>query len=214
MKITVPKRILVQNSTKFPAALLHAFTLIGIMGLLGGILVAVAAQSNSPMRSAACSSASLSEQRESVDELLQLGIEQFRQYNLKEAEKTFQRVLALRQQQAAGLNLYGTQLVVLSACETGLGNVANGEGVYELRRAFVTAGAESQLMSLWKVDDYGTSELMSLLSLYYQRLKNGEGRSEALRQVQLEMMQAPAYQHPYYWASFIFSGDWREIGGL
>ncbi len=211
MKITVPKRILVQNSTKFPAALLHAFTLISIMGLLGGILVPVAAQSKSPMRSAASSSASLSEQRESVDELLQLGIEQFRQYNLKEAEKTFQRVLALRQQQAAGLNLYGTQLVVLSACETGLGNVANGEGVYELRRAFVTAGAESQLMSLWKVDDYGTSELMSL---YYQCLQKGDGRSEALRQVQLEMMQAPAYQHPYYWASFIFSGDWSEIGGL
>jgi CHAT domain-containing protein len=113
--------------------------------------------------------------------------------------------------EAAGLNLYGTRLVVLSACETGLGNVANGEGVYGLRRAFVTAGAESQLMSLWKVDDYGTSELMSL---YYKRLKNGEGRSEALRQVQLEMMQAPAYQHPYYWASFIFSGDWSEIGGF
>jgi CHAT domain-containing protein/Flp pilus assembly protein TadD len=113
--------------------------------------------------------------------------------------------------EAAGLNLYGTRLVVLSACETGLGNVANGEGVYGLRRAFVTAGAQSQLMSLWKVDDYGTSELMSL---YYQRLKNGEGRSEALRQVQLEMMQAPAYQHPYYWASFIFSGDWSGIGGF
>jgi len=52
MKISVPKRILVQNFTKFPAALLHAFTLISIMGLLGGILVPVAAQSNSPMRSA------------------------------------------------------------------------------------------------------------------------------------------------------------------
>jgi CHAT domain-containing protein len=113
--------------------------------------------------------------------------------------------------EAAGLNLYGTRLVVLSACETGLGDIQNGEGVYGLRRAFVTAGAQSQLMSLWKVDDYGTSELMSL---YYQRLQKGEGRSEALRQVQLEMMQAPAYQHPYYWASFIFSGDWSGIGGL
>jgi CHAT domain-containing protein len=110
--------------------------------------------------------------------------------------------------EAAGLNLYGTSLVVLSACETGLGDVANGEGVYGLRRAFVTAGAESQMMSLWKVDDYGTSELMSL---YYKRLLHGEGRSEALRQVQLEMMQAPAYQHPFYWASFTFSGDWSSV---
>ncbi len=106
------------------------------------------------------------------------------------------------------LRLYGTKLVVLSACETGVGSVANGEGVYGLRRAFVKSGAESQLMSLWKVDDYGTSELMSL---YYQRIKKGEGRSQAMRQVQLDLLQAPAYQHPFYWSSFIFSGDWRSM---
>ena len=106
------------------------------------------------------------------------------------------------------LKLYGTKLVVLSACETGVGSVATGEGVYGLRRAFVKSGAESQLMSLWKVDDYGTSELMSM---YYQRLQKGEGRSQAMRQVQLELLQAPFYQHPYYWASFIFTGDWRPM---
>ena len=106
------------------------------------------------------------------------------------------------------LKLYGTKLVVLSACETGVGSVATGEGVYGLRRAFVKSGAESQLMSLWKVDDYGTSELMSM---YYQRIKNGEARSQAMRQVQLELLQAPFYQHPYYWGSFIFSGDWRPM---
>ncbi|MGB3535260.1 MAG: CHAT domain-containing tetratricopeptide repeat protein [Microcoleaceae cyanobacterium] len=106
------------------------------------------------------------------------------------------------------LRLYGTKLVVLSACETGVGSVANGEGVYGLRRAFVKSGAESQLMSLWKVDDYGTSELMSM---YYQRIKKGEPRSQAMRQVQLELLQAPAYQHPFYWSSFIFSGDWRPM---
>jgi CHAT domain-containing protein len=104
------------------------------------------------------------------------------------------------------LKLYGTELVVLSACDTGVGSVRTGEGVYGLRRAFVKSGAESQLMSLWKVDDHGTSELMSM---YYQRLKNGEARSQAMRQVQLELLQAPFYEHPYYWASFIFSGDWR-----
>ncbi|MFH7245099.1 MAG: tetratricopeptide repeat protein [Spirulina sp.] len=107
--------------------------------------------------------------------------------------------------EATGLNLRGTRLVVMSACETGVGQVANGEGVYGLRRAFVMAGAESQLMSLWKVDDLGTAELMQR---YYQRLQNGEGRSESLRQVQLEFMANPTYQHPYYWASFMFSGQW------
>ncbi len=106
------------------------------------------------------------------------------------------------------LKLYGTELVVLSACDTGVGSVRTGEGVYGLRRAFVKSGAESQLMSLWKVDDYGTQELMSM---YYQRLKNGEARSQAMRQVQLELLQAPFYEHPYYWASFIFSGDWRPM---
>ncbi len=113
--------------------------------------------------------------------------------------------------EASGLNLYGTELVVLSACETGLGDVANGEGVYGLRRAFVIAGAESQLMSLWKVSDNGTADLMER---YYQRLSDGAGRSEALRAVQLEMMQDPTYEHPYFWASFIFSGDWGPLESL
>jgi CHAT domain-containing protein/DNA-binding SARP family transcriptional activator len=113
--------------------------------------------------------------------------------------------------EVTGLNLQGTRLVVMSACETGVGDVANGEGVYGLRRAFVMAGAESQMMSLWKVDDYGTSELMSL---YYERLSRGENRSEALRQVQLEFLEAPAYRHPFYWAAFIFSGDWSSMAAL
>ncbi|MEA5497573.1 CHAT domain-containing protein, partial [Limnoraphis robusta] len=106
------------------------------------------------------------------------------------------------------LRLYGTKLVVLSACETGLGSLANGEGVYGLRRAFVKSGAESQLMSLWQVDDYGTSEL---ISLYYERIKRGEGRSIAMRQIQLDLLEEPFYEHPFYWASFIFTGDWRSM---
>jgi CHAT domain-containing protein len=110
--------------------------------------------------------------------------------------------------EAAGLNLYGTKLVVLSACETGVGAVNNGEGVYGLRRAFTIAGAESQVMSLWKVSDEGTKDLMVS---YYQRLLENEGRSEALRQVQLEMLRSQQYQHPYFWASFIPSGDWTPM---
>ncbi|NES22511.1 MAG: CHAT domain-containing protein, partial [Symploca sp. SIO3E6] len=110
--------------------------------------------------------------------------------------------------ETAGLNLSGTKLVVLSACETGVGDIANGEGVYGLRRALVMAGAESQLFSLWKVDDTGTKDLMVK---YYQRLLNNEGRSQALRQTQLEMLQSQNYQHPYYWAAFIPSGDWTPM---
>jgi CHAT domain-containing protein len=111
--------------------------------------------------------------------------------------------------EVAGLDLLGTRLVVLSACETGLGEVANGEGVYGLRRAFALAGAETQLLSLWQVDDFGTQRLMAQ---YYEHLTAGMGRSEALRQVQLEMIAAgDRYSHPYYWAAFVLTGDWRPL---
>ncbi|MDY7020057.1 MAG: CHAT domain-containing tetratricopeptide repeat protein [Cyanobacteriota bacterium] len=110
--------------------------------------------------------------------------------------------------EAANLNLRGTQLLILSACETGLGELENGEGVYGLRRAFTLAGAESQLISLWKVDDTGTKELMTQ---YYQRLLQNQGRSEAFRQTQLEMLKSEKYQHPYYWAAFVVVGDWRAV---
>jgi CHAT domain-containing protein/Tfp pilus assembly protein PilF len=110
--------------------------------------------------------------------------------------------------EAAGLNLSGTELVVLSACETGLGDVANGDGVYGLRRALAVAGTDSQLISLWVVDDFGTKDLMVS---YYKRLMANVERSKALRQTQLEMLQNPQYQHPYYWAAFIPSGDWTAM---
>jgi len=112
--------------------------------------------------------------------------------------------------EVASLDLWGTKLVVLSACETGLGAVRNGDGVYGLRRALVLAGAESQMLSLWKVDDAATRDLMID---YYTRLKAGIGRSAALRQVQLKMLAGPRYQHPYFWASFIESGEWGNLDG-
>ena len=115
--------------------------------------------------------------------------------------------------EAAGLDLRGTKLVVLSACETGVGEVKNGEGVYGLRRALVLAGAESQVMSLWQVSDEATKDLMIG---YYKRLQAGEGRTEALRAVQLEMLRGGdpskhGREHPFFWASFIQSGDWRSM---
>jgi CHAT domain-containing protein len=115
---------------------------------------------------------------------------------------------ALTALEVASLNLRGTRLVILSACETGIGEVANGEGVYGLRRSLTIAGSESQVISLWKVADEETKELMVD---YYQRLQQGGGRSDALRQVQLEMAQGVSNAHPYYWAAFIPSGDWRPM---
>jgi CHAT domain-containing protein len=110
--------------------------------------------------------------------------------------------------EASGLDLWGTRLVVLSACETGVGEVRTGEGVYGLRRALVIAGAQTQVTSLWKVSDAATRDLMDD---YYHRLKAGEGRSESLRQAQLTMLHSKDRHHPYYWASFIVSGDWRGL---
>ena len=112
--------------------------------------------------------------------------------------------------EASGLNLWGTKLVTLSACDTGLGEVKNGEGVYGLRRAFVLAGTESLVMSLWPVSDYVTREMMTA---YYTGLRQGQGRNAALRQVQLSMLKRKEREHPFYWASFIQSGEWANLDG-
>ncbi len=105
--------------------------------------------------------------------------------------------------EASSLDLSGTELVVLSACETGIGKVARGEGVYGLRRALVIAGARAALMSLWKVDDQATRDLMTS---YYGKITENVGHSEALRKTQLQMLENELYRHPYHWAGFIPSG--------
>jgi CHAT domain-containing protein len=113
--------------------------------------------------------------------------------------------------EAAYLDLLGTKLVVLSACDTGVGEVKNGEGVQGLRRALVLAGSESQVMSLWPVSDEAAKDLMIP---YYKALQQGEGRSEGLRQVQLRMLRGRKDQrHPFYWAAFIQSGEWANLDG-
>jgi CHAT domain-containing protein len=112
--------------------------------------------------------------------------------------------------EAANLNLWGTKLVTLSACDTGIGEVRNGEGVYGLRRAFFLAGAETLTMSLWPVSDYITREMMTA---YYSGLKHGLGRGEALRQAQLAMLARKNRRHPFYWASFIHAGEWASLDG-
>lgn len=112
--------------------------------------------------------------------------------------------------EAVSLNLLGTKLVVLSACDTGLGEVKNGESVYGLRRALVLAGSETQVTSLWPVSDTATRDLMIG---YYKNLKAGEGRSSGLRKVRLEFLKKAKQAHPYYWASFIQSGEWANLDG-
>lgn len=120
-----------------------------------------------------------------------------------------QRNGILTAMEASGLDLRGTQLVVLSACDTGVGQVATGEGVYGLRRSLTIAGAESQSMSLWQVEDNSTKDLMIA---YYQNLRAGQGRSEALRQAQLAMINSKDNDYrPYHWAAFINSGNWTPL---
>jgi CHAT domain-containing protein len=107
--------------------------------------------------------------------------------------------------EAADLDLEGTRLVVLSACDTGVGDVRRGQGVFSMRRALVEAGAETQVMSLWEVDDDATKNLMTR---YYAALfQGGLGRAEALQKAQLALLGAKPTAHPFYWAAFIVSGD-------
>ncbi|HEX5748797.1 MAG TPA: tetratricopeptide repeat protein [Archangium sp.] len=109
----------------------------------------------------------------------------------------------------AGLNLWGTQLVVLSACETGRGDVKLGQGVYGLRRALMVAGAQTLVTSLWKVDDEKTHPLMES---YYRNLLAGQGRAEALRSAMKELRHKQP--HPYFWAPFIAIGQDTPVQGL
>ncbi|MCP9787362.1 CHAT domain-containing tetratricopeptide repeat protein, partial [Cyanobium sp. N5-Cardenillas] len=115
--------------------------------------------------------------------------------------------------EATGMDLEGTELVVLSACETGLADVQSGEGVYGLQRAFTVAGSRATLLSLWKVKDAATAAFMAH---YYGRLRQGEGRAEALVATQAAFRHHadPLYRDMYVWGAFQLTGDWRPIQRL
>jgi CHAT domain-containing protein len=110
--------------------------------------------------------------------------------------------------EVSGLDLTGTQLVVMSACQSGLGSLATGEGVYGLRRAFTLAGVQTQVMSLWQVADRATQAFMVS---YYQNLQAGQPRGDAIRATQLSFLNGTEYKHPYYWSAFISSGNWQPL---
>ena len=98
-------------------------------------------------------------------------------------------------------------LVVLSACQTGMGPIVQGEGMVGLTRGFMYAGAQRVVVSLWSVDDEGTATLMS--SFYQGMLQKGLTPAAALRAAQLEMLKQEEWRSPYYWAAFTLQGEWR-----
>jgi CHAT domain-containing protein len=112
--------------------------------------------------------------------------------------------------EASLLNLQGTELVILSACESGTGEVEIGEGVMSLRRAFRIAGAQTVLASHWNVSDKATTKLMTE---FMRRWQSGEPRVKAWREAQLELLRSKGttddYSNPYFWAAFTLTGQWR-----
>ena len=100
-----------------------------------------------------------------------------------------------------------TELVVLSACQTGLGKEVRGEGLVGLTRGFMYAGAARVIVSLWNVNDQATADLMT--KFYRKMLRDGARPAAALRAAQIEMWQQPQWQSPYYWAAFVIQGEWQ-----
>ena len=103
------------------------------------------------------------------------------------------------------MSLPRTRLVILSACESGLGQYYRGEGIVSLVRPFLALKVPTVIATLWSVDSQATAELM--IDFHRERKINNFGAGDALRNAQLRMAKNSSYQHPYYWAPFIMVGS-------
>ncbi len=117
----------------------------------------------------------------------------------------------LTAEEVAALNLNGVEWAVLSGCDTGVGEIRAGEGVFGLRRAFQVAGARTVIMSLWPVEDQATDQWMS--ALYEDRFTKKLSTVDAVREAGLAVLRVRRTKglsaHPFYWAAFVGAGDWR-----
>jgi CHAT domain-containing protein len=117
----------------------------------------------------------------------------------------------LTAEEVAGLDLRGVEWAVLSACDTGVGEITAGEGVFGLRRAFQIAGARSVIMSLWSVEDQSTRSWMK--ALYEGRFDRNRPTADAAHEASLALLRDRRSKglstHPFYWAAFVAAGDWR-----
>ncbi len=102
---------------------------------------------------------------------------------------------------------YPAELIVLSACETGLGKNVSGEGIVGLTRGLMYAGAARVALSLWQVSDEGTAVLMQ--EFYKQMLEENKTPIQALRDAQLKLWSNGDWRNPYYWAAFTLQGEWK-----
>jgi CHAT domain-containing protein len=117
----------------------------------------------------------------------------------------------LTAEEIAGINLAGVDWAVLSACDTGVGEIKVGEGVFGLRRAFQVAGARTVIMSLWPVEDEATRQWMA--TLYREHFLDGKDTGESVRAASLQILRQRRAKHqsthPFYWGAFIAAGDWH-----
>jgi CHAT domain-containing protein len=120
------------------------------------------------------------------------------------------KVNFLEAHEVLGLNLDKVSLVTLSACESGLGRVANGDEVLGFTRSFLAAGASTLIVSLWPVSDDATKLLMSTL---YGELAKGTDVQVAMQHAQLAVLRSKGMDHPFFWAPFNVIGDWRLTAG-